>query len=142
MHIDISYGIQVWMVFVCVVILALHSNMQPYRVKRVNTLETIYLVLLCTLATLQFLKDEDLRSTISALLLTLMTCHAFLLVTYKCYKFFSTRCQSKCCRRLKTRYGSTEETTIDPEIKDKQDIFDAIFSNSNEGASDDHDSHY
>ena len=130
------------MVLVCVFILALHSNMQPYKSKLTNTTETIYLALLCTLAALQFLDHTNVRSTILGVLLTLMTCHAFLLTTYKCYKFVNKRMGNNNCRQCKGRYGSTDETRVDPEVQDKKDTFDTIFSNSNEGATVDCDSLY
>lgn len=128
------------MVLVCLFLLVLHSNMQPYRSSGTNTLETIYLALLCTLAALRFLKDYDVRSIVTAALLTLMTLHAFLLTTYKCYRFLKKRMKSSNCGQCRTLYASIDETTVDPEVQDKRDTFDAIFSNSNEGDSEDRES--
>ena len=48
--------------------------------------------------------------------------------------------KSSNCGQCRTLYASIDETTVDPEVQDKRDTFDAIFSNSNEGDSEDRES--
>ena len=127
------------MVLVCIFILAVHSNLQPYKVQRINTTETLYLVVLATLATLQLLNEKDVQTMVSAVILALIVLHTVMLAIYKGFRFFRKRfcTQGRLITNKSTvKYGAIEANghEVDPEVRIKSAIFDAIFGNANDNS--------
>lgn len=121
----------------CALILAVHSIFQPYRKTRVNVMESLYLYILCVIAILQVLQDSNsVTNIVCSVLLIVATLHAGSLTVYKAVGFFERRFRCSCSKRCPKRrtYGSMAHTTIDrsvePAQKERKDIFDTIFSRS------------
>ena len=121
----------------CALILAVHSIFQPYRKKRVNVMESLYLYILCIIAIMQILQDsDDIANIVCSLLMMVTTLHAVVLTVYKAVAFFERRFKCSCPKRCTKRqnYGSMAETAIDRSVdeaqKKRKDIFDTIFSKS------------
>ena len=119
----------------CALILAVHSIFQPYRKTRVNVVESLYLYILCMIAIMQVLQDsQSIANIVCSVLMIVTTLHAGALFVYKAVGFFERRfkCTKSCPRRRS--YGSMAETAIDrsvdPALKARKDIFDTIFSKS------------
>ena len=127
------------MVLECTVILAFHSNFQPYLIQRINTTETLYLLCLSSLAILQLLKKKNIQTIISAILLILLVLHTTILAVYKGFRFFRKRFGFQRCllsNKPFIKYGSLHRSLRtqpkDQEIKNRSDVFEAIFGNANE----------
>ena len=122
----------------CALILAVHSMFQPYTKKRVNVVESLYLYVLCVIAVMQVLQESDsIANTVCSLLLIIATLHSGALTVYKAVGFFERRFKCSCpkrCPKRRPTYGSMAETaidnSIDPALKARKDIFDIIFSKS------------
>ena len=121
----------------CALILAVHSIFQPYRKTRVNVVESLYLYILCVIAVMQVLQDsQSIANIVCSLLMIVTTVHAGALFVYKAVGFFEKRFKCSCPKRCPRRrtYGSMAETAIDrsvdPALKARKDIFDTIFSKS------------
>lgn len=117
----------------CALILTVHSIFQPYRKTRVNVVESLYLYILCVIAILQALQDSNnITEIVCSVLLIVATLHAGALTVYKAVGFFERRFKCACPKRR--TYGSMAHTAIDrsvePEQKERKDIFDTIFSRS------------
>ena len=86
---------------------------------------------------MQILQESNsIANTVCSLLLIVTTIHAAVLTIYKAVGFFERRFKCSCpkrCHRRRT-YGSMAETAIDrsvePAQKRRKDIFDTIFSKS------------
>ena len=124
------------MILMCALVLAAHSIFQPYRKKRVNVVETLYLYILCTMAIIQVLEDKHTANIVCFVLLIATTFHFVALTIYKAALFVKKRLKSP--KRYPTRrgYGSMAETqiesSIDPEQIRRKNIFDIIFSRSDD----------
>lgn len=133
----------------CAFILAVHSMFQPYRKKRVNVVESLYLYILCVVAIMQILQESDYISNIvCSILMIITTIHAGGLTCYKAVGFFERRFKCSCpkpCPRQRN-YGSMEEAAIDSSIDEAQrrrkDIFDTIFDRSEDDSRDENGSNY
>lgn len=129
---------QVVMIVMCSMILAVHSVFQPYIKKRVNVMETLYLYILCIMAIMQVLQQINIANVVCLMFLITTTVHAFALTVYKAVVFFQKRCKRTCPTRYTSRkdYGSMNETdveeSLDVERKERKNIFDIIFSKSDD----------
>ncbi|XP_032221183.1 uncharacterized protein LOC116603702 [Nematostella vectensis] len=130
---------QLWMTMSSLLILTVHSNVQPYTSVRTNVTESLYLLALCVLNIAQFIPDEDTKSSVSATILCIATIHSSIVILYKAYHFFRKRTSITCspCCHSKLRYGSVDEpdkvdkdqrSMHDAEIKDRQALFDSVFA--------------
>jgi len=122
---------------VCGLILAVHSIFQPYRKTRVNVVESLYLYMLCVIAIVQVLQDSNsITDIVCSVLLIVAALHAGVLTVYKAVGFFERRFKCACPKRCPKRrtYGSMAYTAIDRSVdqaqKERKDIFDTIFSKS------------
>ena len=133
---------QVMIIFVCTLILVAHSNAQPYKNTRINLVETVYLLLLSTLALLQQWENEATRDLLCVTFLIAASIHTVLLSLYKVGRFFNKK---RSCVGVKKavkrkRYGSFEEpdleSSVEPEVQKRRDILDTIFGTSDESGLD------
>lgn len=133
------------MILMCVLILAVHSNFQPYLKPRVNFTESVYLLVLATLAIMQIVEDEMVRYGVSLGLVFTVALHALVVTVYKGARFFRKRFEIACARRgleSNTRhrnYDQLEDTEIDQNSLDaererQRNIMDTIFNSPSEGA--------
>ena len=100
-------------------------------------MESLYLYILCVIAILQVLQDTySSTDIVCSVLLIVATLHAGALTVYKAVRFFEKRFKCACPKRCPKRrtYGSMAYTAIDgsvePAQKERKDIFDTIFSRS------------
>ena len=124
----------------CALILVVHGIFQPYTQKRVNVVESLYLYILCITAIMQILQESDSTTDIvCSVLLIATTLHAVALTVYKAVGFFKRRfqCPKRCIERR--NYGSVAQTAIDRSVDEEQkmrkDIFDKIFTESEDSES-------
>lgn len=128
------------MILMCCLILAVHSIFQPYKKKRVNVVETLYLFALCVMAAMQDLKDQYTANVICFVLLILTTVHFVAVFVYKAVGFYRSRFKRSSPKRFAKRrgYGSITgtdfENSIGPEQIRRKNIFDILFSNSDESS--------
>ena len=128
------------MILMCCLILAVHSIFQPYKKKRVNVVETLYLFALCVMATMQDFNDQNTANVICFVLLILTTVHFVAIIIYKAIGFYRSRFKRPGPKRFAKRrgYGSIAgtdfETSIGPEQIRRKNIFDIIFSNSDDSS--------
>lgn len=126
------------MIVMCSLVLAIHSIFQPYRKKRVNVVETLYLYILCIIAIMQVLQEPRVANSVCSFLLIITTIHSLALAIYKAVVFFQRRFKRHCPRRCGhwRGYGSMGETqfegSIDPEQEERKNIFDIIFGRSDD----------
>ena len=124
------------MILMCVLVLAVHSSFQPYKKKRVNVVESLYLVVLCVLAVMQVLQKADIANNVCSTLLIIASLHACILTVSKAARFFQQRFSCSCSKQWHKRrsYGSTEhnqfQESLDEEQKAHNAILDTIFNNS------------
>ena len=127
------------MIVMCTLVLAVHSIFQPYRKKRVNVVETLYLYILCIMAIMQVLQEMSVANSVCSFLLIITAIHSVALTLYKTVGFFQRRLKRPCPRKCGhwREYGSMGETqfegSIDPEQRKRKNIFDIIFSRSDDG---------
>ena len=131
------------MIFMCVIVLAIHSNCHPYIRARVNFTESVYLLVLCTLAIMQIVENEDAKYYVCLVLLVILSFHALVLTIYKAVRFFRKRFDCACtlARTAPSRHGyddleSTQiERALDTETERQRSILATIFdSRSEEGS--------
>ena len=126
------------MILMCSLVLAIHSIFQPYIKKRVNVVETLYLYILCGMAIMQVLEQKDIANIVCTVLLITTTVHASALTVFKAVGFVQRRFKRPFLKRYTKRrgYGSFSETqierSIDPEQMERKNIFDIIFSKSDD----------
>ena len=136
---------QVTMFLLCLLALAFHSTFQPYKERRPNMVETLYLITLCALTILQVFKKLNINTTLTEManiictvLLILTSLHALGLFVLKTVRFFNLRskCRKTCFPNSKRGYGSMENTDvrrsgdIGPQLR-KQNVFsNQSFSSS------------
>ena len=130
----------------CVLVLAVHSNCQPYVRARVNYTESVYLVVLCTLAIMQIVQDIKVKYYVCLVLLVIVGIHALVVTVYKATRFFRKRFDCACARAcarteaLERRHGydvleNTEiERSLDAERERQRNILDTIYTLSGEGS--------
>ena len=126
------------MIVVCVVILSVHSNCHPYTRPRANYAESVYLLVLCTLAIMQIVEDKNAQFYVSLVLLCIVSVHTLAMFFYKAGRFFRQR--FKCCANGQTtavdRRGYEElentltEESLDTEVERQRRVLDTIFSAS------------
>lgn len=126
----------------CVIILAIHSNCHPYVRDRVNFVESVYLLVLCTLAIMQIVENKDAKYYVCLVLLVLLASHALVVTVYKAGRFFRKRFDCACTwtKTVARRHGYDElestqtEQNLDPETERQRSILDTIFDSSEEGS--------
>ena len=126
------------MIVVLMVILAVHSNCHPYMRPRANFVESIYLMVLSTLAIMQMVEDRETRSIVCLVLLLLVLAHTLLVFFYKAVRFF--RKWFDCCADAQTTvvertgYAELEHTQsdqfLDPSVERQRSLLDTIFKTS------------
>ena len=123
------------MIFVCVVILTVHSNGQPYMKQRANFAESLYLLVLCMLAIMQIVEHKDAQYYVCLILLIITFVHTLVVFLYKAVLFFRNRF-GHCACLLKTAmdrrsYEELENTQTDPNLdidaQRQRSILDSIF---------------
>ena len=124
------------MTVACMVILAVHSNCQPYMRPRANYAESVYLLVLSVLAMMQTVEDQQTAFYVCLVLLITAAIHTLVVFFLKAGLFCRRR--FKCCTGEETpddqrhRYGELENTETeqsrDTEIERRKSILDAIFS--------------
>ena len=128
------------MIFMCVLILAVHSNCQPYVRARVNYAESVYLLVLCTLSIMQITQDKPTKYYVCLVLLVILACHTLVVTVYKGTRFFQRRFDCACTQIKERRqgYNELEDTQIDQslstETERQREILDTIFDSSEEGS--------
>ena len=131
------------MIVVCMVILTVHSNCQPYMRSRANWAESLYLLVLCVLGVTQIVPEiveDKLQASvyISVVLLGIVSIHTIAVFFYKAACFFRGRFRSCACAEdtVVDRSGYEElentETTqsSDTEIEGRRRVLDTIFTTS------------
>ena len=119
----------------CMVILAVHSNCQPYIRTRANYAESVYLLVLSILAMMQIVEDHE-TSLYGCLVLIPAAIHTLGVFFLKAGLFCRRR--FKCCTGEETpddqrhRYQELENTeneeSRDTEIERRRSILDTILS--------------
>ena len=127
------------MIVVCMVILTVHSNCQPYMRSRANWAESLYLLVLCVLAVAQIVPeivDKHQASVyIPMVLLVIVSIHTIVVFFYKAARFFRGRFSCCACakdtvvdRRTYEELENTETTqSFDTEIERRRSVLDTIF---------------
>ena len=133
------------MIVVSMLILAVHSNCHPYMRPRANFVESVYLMVLSTLAIMQMVEDKETTFYVCLVLLLLVFAHTLVVFFYKAVRFFRKRFD--CCADTQTTvvertgYEELEHTqtdqTLDCEVERRRSLLDTIFTtsakNSNHG---------
>lgn len=130
------------MILMCVLILAVHSNCQPYLRARVNVAESVYLVVLCTLAIMQMTDNQSVKYYVCLVLLIILVCHTLVVIVYKGTRFFQRRFDCTCApittATRRQGYHVLEGTEIDQSISTEterqREILDTIFDSSEGGS--------
>ena len=109
------------MIFECVIILAVHNYCHPYFRARANLAESVYLLVLCTLAIMQIIDDEQAKfGVLVKVLLLILACHTLVVFLCKAAYFFRNRFHCACARpNRSTRrrgYDEIESTTIEQSL--------------------------
>jgi len=119
---------------ICSVILAIHNTLQPYKRKRVNALESVYLTILAVMAVMPLLKAEDtdditgIKQVVSSLLL--ISTMILTLVLFACKLVRLLKKKGKPSERFAQleEYEPIEESSdIDLEQRERRQIFGIIF---------------
>lgn len=127
------------MMIMFVFVFAVHANVQPYKRIYTNITESIYLFVLCILAIVQIIEDEDSRNNVSAALLFIASIHSSIICAVKFWRFCKKKCHCPCPKKARApTYGSLDENSrsesvvskasIDYEVRIKQNLFDSIFA--------------
>lgn len=127
---------QIVIIAVCVLILAVHSNCHPYERPRANYAESMYLVVLCTLALMQLVKDDYARLCVCLVLLIVLGLHTLVVFWCKAVLFFRKRFDCCACvdPTLLRRYGyevlqeTRSEESKDTEAERRRSMLNAVFS--------------
>ena len=124
------------MTVACMVILAVHSNFQPYMRPRANYAESVYLLVLSILAMMQTVEDQETAFYVCLVLLITAAIHTLVVFFLKAGLFCRRR--FKCCIGEETpddqrhRYQELENTeneeSRDTEIERRRSILDTILS--------------
>ena len=105
------------MIFECVIISAVHNYCHPYLRARANLAESVYLLVLCTLAIVQISDELDVLVEV---LLLILACHTLAVFLYKAVHFFRNRFRCVCARpNRSTRrrgYDEIESTTTEQSL--------------------------
>lgn len=131
---------KILLIFVCVVLLTIHSNFQPYERRRANIAESLYLMVLCTLAIMQEVNDDKVKYYVCLSLLIIASLHTVLVFFCKAVRFFPQRFD--CCAFgqetavQRSGFEELENTHTDStmihnsESERQRNILDAILSSS------------
>ena len=124
------------MTVACMVILAVHSNCQPYMRPRANYAESVYLLVLSVVAIMQIVDDRETAFNVCLVLLIIAAIHTLGIFFLKAGLFCRRR--FKCCTGeerpddQRHRYQELENTETeqsrDTEIERRKSILDTIFS--------------
>ena len=128
------------MIVICVVILTVHSNCHPYTRPRANLTESVYLLVLCTLAIMQIVEDTPARFYVCLVLLIIVSLHTLLVFGFEAVRFFRKRfnyCAGAQDTVMESRgYEELDNTqteqSLDPEVERRRSIMNTIFSTSEE----------
>lgn len=115
----------------CSVILAIHNALQPYKEKKVNALESVYLTILAVMAVMPLLKAEydiiGIKHVVSSLLLISIILTVVLFVC-KLVRLLKGRGQPNERFVELEEYESIEGSSdIDLEQRERRRIFRIIF---------------
>lgn len=112
---------------ICSLILAIHNTLQPYKKKRVNTLESVYLTILAVMAVMPLLKAEDTNDITGIK----QVCSSLLLISTMILTLVLVACKLVTLLKGKgnpSEYESIEESSdIDLEQRERRQIFGIIF---------------
>ena len=124
------------MTVACMVILAVHSNCQPYMRPRANYAESVYLLVLSILAMMQITDDKKTAFNVCLVLLIVSAVHTLVIFFLKAGRFCRRRFE--CCtgeerpddqrHRYEELANSETEQSRDTEIERRKSILDTIFS--------------
>ena len=124
------------MIVACMVILAVHSNCQPYMRPRANYAESVYLLVLSVVAIMQIVDDQETAFNVCLVLLIIAAIHTLGIFFLKAGLFCRRRFE--CCTGeerpddQRHRYQELENTETeqsrDTEIERRKSILDTIFS--------------
>ena len=124
------------MTIACMVILAVHSNCQPYMRPRANYAESVYLLVLSVVAIMQIVDDQETAFNVCLVLLIIAAIHTLGIFFLKTGLFCRRRFE--CCtgeerpddqRHRYQELANTEtEQSRDTEIERRKSILDTIFS--------------
>ena len=109
------------MIFECVIILAVHNYCHPYLRARANLAESVYLLVLCTLAIMQITEDKQAKlDVLVEVLLVILACHTIVVFIYKATHFLRNRFHCACPRSNRSTrrrgYDEIESTVTDPSL--------------------------
>lgn len=95
-----SFSFQIVFAFVFLVFLTVHTNFQPYESRRVNIMESLYLMVLCILAFMQSYEDKTVKDYICCSLVILAALHTLTVLLCKAVGLFRRRlnCCTSCVR--------------------------------------------
>lgn len=95
-----SFSFQIVFAFVFLVFLTVHTNFQPYESRRVNIMESLYLMVLCILAFMQSYEDKTVKDYICCSLVILAALHTLTVLLCKAVGLFRRRlnCCTACVR--------------------------------------------
>lgn len=115
----------------CSVILAIHNALQPYKEKKVNALESVYLTILAVMAVMPLLNPEyestGIKYVVSSLLLISIILTVVLFV-YKLVRLLKGRGEPNERFVELEEYESIEGSSdIDLEQRERRRIFRIIF---------------
>ena len=110
--------------FVFIVILAIHSLVQPYRDPKHNYIETLYLVTLVLISLLAYINFSLYNiwltyATYPLIFLPMLVCVVYFFWKRKCCK----RCRAVCCKKVKrSRRGSTQSEDVYLDIDEEEQM--------------------
>lgn len=119
---------------ICSLILAIHNTLQPYKKKRVNALESVYLTILAVMAVMPLLKAEDtnnitgIKQVVSSLLLISTMILTLVLFACKLVRLLKGQCKPSERSVQLEEYESIEDSSdINLEQRERRQIFGIIF---------------
>ena len=124
------------MIVACMVILAVHSNCQPYMRPRANYAESVYLLVLSVVAIMQIVDDQETAFNVCLVLLIIAAIHTLGIFFLKAGLFCRRRFE--CCtgeerpddqrHRYQELENTENEERRDTEIERRRSILDTILS--------------
>ena len=101
--------------------MAVHNYCHPYLRARANLAESVYLLVLCTLAIVQITEDRQAKlDVLIAVLVVILAFHTLVVFIYKATHFFRNRFHCACLRSNRSRrrrgYDEIESTATDSSL--------------------------
>ena len=140
----VSFLPQILIIFECVIILAVHNYCHPYLRSRANLAESVYLLVLCTLAIMQIIEDKQaLLDLLAKVLLVILVCLTLVVFLCKAAHFFRNRFHCACVGSNRSRrhrgYDRLESTEIEQslsiETQRQRSNLDALSHTRSQGLS-------